>query len=460
MQLLHRFISSLDPRKIRMAALVGLSIGVVLSSLFTERDNSAEGKEIAPAARRAARMAPRSEGKSGSGEEGAKKDLPLPARDFGEPREFLDASFKLMADSFGKDSGTAVVEMEGGDSIEFSVIPAVQAAAEAQFKAYDPLEAAFVAIDPRTGEVLALAGYADGEIVPHRALQAEGPAASVFKIVTAAALMEGKGVRPQKQVCYHGGRSKISSRLLKWNPEKDTACVSFAEAMGKSTNVVFARLADKELSRGEMRKRAESFGFNRVIPFLWPIELSKMDVPEERLEFARMAAGFYHANLSPMHGALLAAAVANDGVMMRPKVVKRVLAPGGEVLYESRPEVFQRAVSPETARKLTEMMLTTTSVGTASKYFRRRNGSLDGVKIAGKTGSLSRKDGDSRKYYSWFVGFAPADNPRIAVASLVVNGPKWKVKGTPVAKKAMQAYFSHVAAAEAAKEIRAETAVK
>jgi len=82
------------------------------------------------------------------------------------------------------------------------------------------------------------------------------------------------------------------------------------------------------------------------------------------------------------------------------------------------------------------------------------------VKIAGKTGSLSRKDGDSRKYYSWFVGFAPADNPRIAVASMVVNGPKWKVKGTPVAKKAMQAYFSHAAAAEAAKEIRAETAVK
>jgi len=460
MQLLHKFISFLDPRKVRLAALVGLSIGVILSSLFTERENSAEGKEIVPSAPRAARLAPLAESKAAPGEVGEQQAESGIARQFGEPREFLDASFKLMSESFVKDSRTATVQMEGGDSIEFSVIPAVQSAAEKLFKSYDPLEAAFVAIDPRTGEVLALAGYSDGEIVPHRALQAEGPAASVFKIVTAAALMEGKKVRPQKQLCYHGGRSSISSRLLKRDPERDTACVSFAEAMGKSTNVVFARLADKELSRGEMRKRAESFGFNRVIPFLWPIELSKIDVPEERLEFARMAAGFYHSNLSPMHGALLAAAVANDGVMMRPKVVKRVIAPEGEVLYESRPEVFQRAVSSDTADKLTEMMITTTSVATASKYFRRRNGSLDGVKIAGKTGSLSRKDGDSRKYYSWFVGFAPADNPQIAVASLVVNGPKWKVKGTPVAKKAMQAYFSHVAAAEAAKEIRKETAAK
>ena len=358
-----------------------------------------------------------------------------------DPGDFLDVSMELLMDA-GESQGSPTVSLETGEELTFSIVPKLQRTVEKLYRSYAPVQAAFVAIDPRTGEVLAMTGFSDGEVSPQRALQAEGPAASIFKIVTAAALVEKHRLRPQKELCYHGGRSGISKRLLVTNPERDNLCNTFSQAMGKSANVIFARLADSKLSRNDMKKYGEKFGFNRVIPFEWPIELSKMDVPEDRLEFARMAAGFHHSRLSPMHGALLAAAVANDGVMMHPRVLKRVTDQDGTNLYEARPEKLFSVVKEKTARKLTSMMLTTTTEGTARKYFAKRGKALEGVKVAGKTGSLSQARNGERLYHSWLVGFAPAENPTIAFASLVVNGPKWRVKGPYIARKALDSFFA------------------
>jgi cell division protein FtsI/penicillin-binding protein 2 len=126
---------------------------------------------------------------------------------------------------------------------------------------------------------------------------------------------------------------------------------------------------------------------------------------------------------------------------MQPQVVRSVTSADGRNLYSLTPRKLGRAVSRTTASKLTTMMLETTASGTAAKYFRKRSKALDGIQVAGKTGSLSRKVGNQMMHYSWFVGFAPADKPVIAFASLVVNGPKWKVKGPVVARKALDAYF-------------------
>lgn len=178
-----------------------------------------------------------------------------------------------------------------------------------------------------------------------------------------------------------------------------------------------------------------------------------MDVPEDRNEFARMAAGFYHANMSPIHGAMLAAAVANGGILFQPQVVSSISSADGTGIFALKPRKMGRAVSSSTAGKLTRMMLETTSHGTAAKYFRKSTKAMSGVAVAGKTGSLSRGKGDSARNYSWFVGFAPADKPVIAVASLVVNGPKWKVKGPAIAKQALDTYFSQAQAHAAASRI-------
>lgn len=452
MRLLFRLFSLFDLKKAKFAVLTGLLGGLLLATIFVDNQNENSEMEFRDLAARFTSLIPRAlaEGRDEAAiprppeavaEEEAAEEEPGPIN----PRDFLDASISRITEALDKKKPNAPVVLDSGEQIHFSIIPSLQDAVERQYKSYQPLEAGFVAMDPRTGEILAIAGWEDGQLAPHRALEADGPAASVFKVVTAAALVETQNVRPRKQVCYHGGRSGIAARLLKPNPEKDRNCVSVSEAMGKSTNVVFARLAYNKLDRNVLRKYGEKFGFNRVIPFEWPIGLSKMDVPKDRVEFARMAAGFYHAEMSPMHGALLAGAVANKGMMMMPKAVTKVTDPEGTVLYDLTPETFQQVVTPETADKLTDMMHTTTTIGTASKYFRKRSPALKNVQIAGKTGSLSRKWGKSRKYYSWFVGFAPADNPQIAFASLVVNPPKWKVKGTPIAKKALHSYFTTLA---------------
>jgi peptidoglycan glycosyltransferase len=437
-----------DLKKLKAAVLVGLLLGVGLTISFvsSERDEGqTKYRAIAQSVREVAAMLP-ADFLSGAKPESPEMPVApeaVPTEDLFEPADFLDASMELLLEA-GKDGGPAEVQLESGERLAFSVLPSLQSQVERLFADYNPEEAAFVAIDPRTGEVLALAGWANGELAPHRALQADGPAASIFKVVSGAALLEEHSVKPGKQFCFHGGKSAITKRLLDPDPEKDSACMTFAEAMGKSANVIFARLADKYLSRQEMKRFGERFGFNRVIPFVWPVELSKLEVPEDRLEFARMAAGFHHSKLSPLHGAMLAGAVANGGLMMQPQILQSVASADGVEVYRSQPRPFQRAISAKTARKLARMMVTTTTDGTARKYFARTSKELQDVVVAGKTGSLSQSKDGNRLYHSWLVGFAPAENPQIAFASLVVNGPKWRVKGPYVAKRALEAFFKEV----------------
>ena len=449
----------IDGRKLKIAMLMGLALGLLLTITFSARDSRAVSKELAAttnasiltglltgftdAARTAMHLATppegddtRVEGQVPPGEESAAIDL--------EPADFLDASMELLLDAAREKDGLPEVTLEAGERLEFSIVPELQGEVESMYKNYRPEEAAFVAMDPRTGEILALTGFQDGEVAPHRALMADGPAASIFKIVSGAALVEKHRIRADRKFCYHGGRSGVSKRLLVQDPERDNTCLTFAEAMGKSANVVFARLANKKLSHSELKAYGEKFGFNRVLPFVWPVELSKMDIPDDKLEFARMAAGFSHSKLSPLHGALISSAVANNGMMMEPQILRTVTAIDGKVLYESKPREMMQSVSPKTAQTLTEMLITTTRVGTARKYFKKPIPAMSGITVAGKTGSLSQVKNGERYYHSWLVGFAPAHNPTIAFASLVVNGPKWRVKGPYIAKKALETYFKSI----------------
>lgn len=446
MSFLRHMGTRVDGRKIKVSVLLGLLLGVFMTFGFSGNRKPAQGHELTSVQESLASIAaflPLGNREPAKGAAAATAVVAEPALG---PGDFLDASMELLLAAKEQTGGGPTVSLESGEELTFTILPELQATVERLYRSYGPVEAAFVAIDPRTGEVLAMTGFSDGQVSPQRALQAEGPAASIFKIVTAAALVEKYHVRPQKEVCYHGGRSGISKRLLISDPVRDNQCSTFSQAMGKSANVIFARLADKKLSRNDLKNYGEKFGFNRVIPFEWPIELSKMDVPEDRLEFARMAAGFHHSRLSPMHGALMAGAVANQGAMMLPRILKRVVGESGDSLYEARPEKLFSVMQESTAGKLASMMVTTTTQGTAHKYFAKRTDALDGIKVAGKTGSLSHTKDGERLYHSWLVGFAPADNPRIAFASLVVNGPKWRVKGPYIARKALDKFFSIPAA--------------
>jgi len=193
-------------------------------------------------------------------------------------------------------------------------------------------------------------------------------------------------------------------------------------------------MAVKHLDADDLRKSAERFLFNRPI-FDQPVEQSRAQIPDSGLDFARSAAGFGEVKLSPMHAALIAASVGNAGVAMEPSVLDSV---NGEPV---EPTGSMRLLNPETAATLRDMMKLTVSQGTATPVFRDRHRNVLGdIEVAGKTGSLSVHKAPF-KDYSWFVGFAPADDPKIAVAAVVVNGLKWRVHAPYIAREALKAYL-------------------
>jgi penicillin-binding protein A len=293
-----------------------------------------------------------------------------------------------------------------------------------------------VLLEPATGRVLALAEHTQAE--PGRrglALSAFAPAASIFKIVTAAALLE-QGVRPDEEVCYHGGRRRLQPALLSDDPRRDRSCASLERAFGHSTNVVFAKLADRGLDAALLRAKAQRFLFNEAIPFPRPVEVSRADIAESGFALANTAAGFGPVRLSPLHAALLAAIVANGGVLVPPVIVDE--AEGVAAPVSGAPS---RVVDEAVAGALGEMMRATITEGTARRVFRGARGPLRGVAVAGKTGSLADRAPLPARDYSWFVGYAPADHPEVVVATVIANGPVWRVHAPQVSREALEVYF-------------------
>ena len=172
-------------------------------------------------------------------------------------------------------------------------------------------------------------------------------------------------------------------------------------------------------------------------------DISRADLPSDPLEFARSAAGFWHTSLSPLQGASLAQTIANAGVTYKPRIVRAVVD-GGETTWQAAPEpiTLRRAMPTRAAHELSKMMQQTVASGSAYKSFHTASGApyLPHIRVAGKTGTLARHEDE--RHYTWFVGFAPADKPEVAVAALVVNTPNWLIKGPQLAREVLRAYFA------------------
>jgi penicillin-binding protein A len=330
--------------------------------------------------------------------------------------------------------GRYVAPFGGGRAI-LTLDPRLQTRLERTLASYAVPWGVTVLLEPATGRVLAMAEHSVAE--PRRrdlAVTPLAPAASVFKIVTAAALLE-QGVRPGQEVCYHGGKRRLQPKLLADDPRRDRRCMSLTEAMGHSANVIFAKLAGRGLDAPLLRATAQRFLFNSEIPFVRAVDPSPAVFPEDPFGLASTAAGFGAVKLSPLHGALLAAIVANGGTFVPPTLVDQ--ADG--VAWDG-PPAPHRVVDEAVAGALAEMMRATVTEGTARRAFRRGSGALRGVSVAGKTGSLA--DPNPFRDYSWFVGYAPVDRPQVAVATVIVNGRLWRARAPTVAKEALEAYFA------------------
>ena len=342
------------------------------------------------------------------------------------------------------ESGAFIQETADGRRIRFTVDPGLQRYVDDLFTRYQIPAGAAVVLNSRTGRVLALSQVRRRPNAARSrevALESTPPAASLFKMVTASALMEHGHIPLTRNTCYAGGSSRLLLRHITEPLPKNHACVSLKTALGRSVNAVFAKLSDRFLNREVLRQYAEKFYFNRPLEFDLPIDQSTAEIPADRLERARTAAGFWHTHLSPIHAAMIIQSIAQGGALLRPYVVDRVTDEDGKTVYRSKTKYLSHTVTKETADQLINALVYTTERGTARKSFHDRRGRphLPGIKVAGKTGTLTEEK--PYRAYTWFAGLAPHDHPEVAIAVLVVNEPKWRIKASQMSALILKKYF-------------------
>jgi peptidoglycan glycosyltransferase len=347
--------------------------------------------------------------------------------------------------------------------------------AAAQDAAWTGLEAlpgdaqgAVVALQPTTGRVLAMAStptfdpnnFAShdfdavrevderlnsdpSEPLINRATGTTLPPGSTFKLVTAAAAIES-GKYDAESMVPGGFRFQLPQSETTVPNYDGGNCggrrITMTQALQVSCNVTFLSLAN-ELGNEAMADQAEAFGFNSTsledlggqAESLYPRD---MDPPQTALS----GIGQSSVTATPLQMAMVAAAIANGGDVMRPYVVEEVRAPNLSVLDRTDPQSISKAISSSTADELTEMMVATVAAGTASPA------QIPGMDVAGKTGT-AQSSGD-RPPYAWFVSFAPADDPQVAVAVLVQSSDTSPDEigggrlGGPIAKAVMEAVIN------------------
>ena len=336
--------------------------------------------------------------------------------------------------------GKAVLVRPDGSKLTLTLDPTRQEAIEKRLERHRNAHAEVVIVEARTGAVRVFAEHTEDDDPAgkhHAPSSARQPAASVFKIITSAALLEA-GVQPTDTTCFHGGGRGLTKWHLKPRPEFDKRCETLTQALAHSSNVVFARRALQHLQTGALAAKAKDFLFGVPLRFDVAGRTSKFVEGTSDLRRAKAAAGFAGARMSAIHGAVIGAALANKGVAMRPFLVEADSLQAGQ---KREPTELAAIVSERHAMTLMQMLSTTTTDGTGRRAFKRWPTELAHVGVAGKTGSLNGRGG-SWRHYSWFVGAAPADKPEIGFAVLAVNGPKGRAKAADVARDVLALWFA------------------
>lgn len=303
-----------------------------------------------------------------------------------------------------------------------------------------------VVMEADTGRILALAGFDKADPSANPCLSSKFPAASVFKIVTAAAAVDHCGLTAESKMHFNGYKHTLYKSQLKERTNRYTNTISFKNAFAQSVNPVFGKIGKLRLGGTQLEKFADAFGFNTPFDFELPLAPSHFKVEDRPYNWAELASGFNNdTTISPLHGAMMAAAVLNEGRLVEPSIVDRIVDSQGEILYQWSPVSEQQAMSPEASSILNQLMQTTVSSGTSHKSFRgyRRDSILSHLQIGGKTGSIDNRTHDQR--FDWFVGFAkgPQDENKLAIAVMVAHQDYIGIRASRYARMAMKYYFQN-----------------
>lgn len=307
-----------------------------------------------------------------------------------------------------------------------------------------------VVLDPDTGRVLAMVSYDSVDPGHNTCLDSLFPAASVFKIVTAAAAIEECRLGSESALSYAGGKYTLYKYQVRKSPGRKLHQITLRNSFAQSVNPVFGRLGAFRLGKNSLARHAEAFGFNRPIPFEIPVETSPLRLSDDPYQWAEVASGFNRTTLlSPLHGAMMAAAVASgDGRLVAPTIVERIRDENGRLLYRSpdAPRALSRAMVPEAVRDVRRLMAETVRTGTARRSFLgfEDDPVLGRLDIGGKTGTMGSRIHPGR-LYDWFVGYAAEKKGtrRIAVAIAVAHEERIGTKAKRYARSVIETYFQH-----------------
>ncbi len=303
-----------------------------------------------------------------------------------------------------------------------------------------------VALDPSSGRIVSMIGYDKSDDRSNPCLDNRFPAASIFKIITAAAAIETNGLEADSQFTYNGNKYTLYRSQLKDRKNRWTRKISLQDSFAQSVNPVFGKIGARDLGKSKLEEYAEAFGFNRKIEFELPISPSLISISDEPYRWAEIASGFNRTTtLSPLHGAMIAAIVLNEGRLIEPTIVQRVIDGDGRTIYRGRSGTLNQAITPQASEVVHQLMCATVRSGTSKKAFRgyRRDRVLSKLVIGGKTGSINNKTQDAR--IDWFVGFGEEnDGPKkLAIAVVVAHEKYIGTRATTYARMAIRHYFEN-----------------
>jgi cell division protein FtsI/penicillin-binding protein 2 len=301
-----------------------------------------------------------------------------------------------------------------------------------------------VAVDPRDGRVLAMAGYDRANPAGNPCLESRFPAASVFKIITAAAAVETHDLDPGSILKFSGGKYTLYKSQINAKPSKHATQITLKDSFAQSVNPVFGKLGATLLGKEVIESYAEAFGFNREMNFELPSRPSRIELNGGMFELAEIASGFNRTTqISPLHGAMMAAAVVNQGRWVEPTVVDWILNDAGQPVYQNQTAYRDRTIDWETAKVLRQLMQATVRSGTAHKEFQKHHNDriLSRLEIGGKTGSMGGGNAETR--YDWFVGYAldPHGKGQLAFAVVVAHEDYIGTRAAAYAAMAIKEYF-------------------
>ena len=336
--------------------------------------------------------------------------------------------------------------------VEYTLKQDLQEYSDELLNRYRPDYAAIVLMNAETGEILAMSSFdKHGVYNSNLALKATYPAASIFKVITAATAVDKAGVTPEHRIAFNGGNYTLYKKnVLSDNVNRWTRIITLKDAFARSINTAFGRLSLEKLEPEDLSNYANRFMFNQDIPTDFHVDRSVASVPTEKgYELTEVASGYNRFNtLSPVHGALIASTVVNDGVMPNPFLVKSIYNEQNELVYaglgENNLDVHRQVISPKSASKMRQLMEQTVLTGTSRKSFRQlvRDRKFREVEMGGKTGHFSGTNPKGRT--DWFVGYASDEENKIAIAAITVNVEKWTVKSSALGEMMFRRYFKDV----------------